>query len=78
MTYPIPRGMVGRAVRTALVVGTVLTAINQGRALVTRPLTAGLLTQIGLTYVVPFLVSLYSMTGMVPARRPAQRGPRRR
>jgi len=65
--------MVGRAVRTAVVVGTVLTLINQGGALLSRPLTPGLLARIGLTYAVPFLVSLYAMTGMVAERRPGQR-----
>lgn len=63
----------GRAARTGLVVGTVLTLINHGGALAGRPLNPGLLARIGLTYAVPFLVSLYAMMGMVAERRSGQR-----
>lgn len=65
--------MISQAVRVALVVGTILVAINQGAALREGPLRAGLLLRIGLTYAVPFLVSLYSMVGMVPQSTPGQR-----
>ena len=45
---------------TALVVGTVLTAINQGDAIVAAALTPVLLWKIPLTYFVPYAVSTYS------------------
>ena len=49
-----------RALLTSLVVGTVLTLINQGDALVTTTLTPVLIWKIPLTYFVPFAVSTYS------------------
>ena len=52
--------MVRRAVLTSLVVGTALTAINQGDVLLSLTLTPTLLWKIPLTYTVPFGVSMYS------------------
>ncbi|MGE0706304.1 MAG: nitrate/nitrite transporter NrtS [Vicinamibacterales bacterium] len=49
-----------RALLTSLVVGTALTLINQGDALVTATLTPVLIWKIPLTYFVPFAVSTYS------------------
>ena len=60
--------LVGRASRVALVVGTVLTAINQGNAIVGGHATAELLWKIPLTYLVPYLVSTYSTLGAVRTR----------
>ena len=54
------RPVVRRAFRTALVVSTVLTAINQGDAIVTASLTPVLFWKIPLTYSVPYAVSTYS------------------
>lgn len=65
--------MIAKAGRVALVVGTVLVAINQSTAVLHDPLRTGLLLRVGLTYAVPFLVSLYSMVGLVPELRPGQR-----
>jgi hypothetical protein len=53
--HPIVR----KAMQTALVVGTILTAINQTDALLTHHVTVALLWKIPLTYVVPYLVSTY-------------------
>jgi hypothetical protein len=55
----------------ALVVGTVLTAINQGDVLLAGPWTAGLLWKIPLTYAVPFIVATLGAlgTGRVRDRR---------
>ena len=53
------RLIVRKAAQTALVVGTVLTAINQGDALQNHHVTAALLWKIPLTYAVPYLVSTY-------------------
>ena len=54
------RPIVRRELATALVVGTLLTAINQDDAIVTATLTPILLWKILLTYVVPFAVAAYS------------------
>lgn len=51
--------VVSRATRVALVVGTILVAINQGELIVTGGLTAKTLVQITLTYMIPYLVSTY-------------------
>jgi hypothetical protein len=45
---------------TSLVVGTVLTAINQGEVLLHGPLVVTLIWKLPLTYAVPFVVSMYS------------------
>ncbi len=52
--------MVRRAVVVALVVGTCLTAINQGDTLLQLRFPAALLWKIPLSYAVPFVVSTYS------------------
>ena len=54
------RPVAGRAIRVALVVGTVLVAINQSDVLLGGQLTALVAAKIGLTYLVPFSVSTYS------------------
>jgi hypothetical protein len=48
-----------KAGQTALVVGTVLTAINQGDALLSHHVTVALLCKNPLTYAVPYLVLTY-------------------
>ena len=53
------RPIVRKAAQTALVVGTVLTVINQGDALLNHHVTAALLWKIPLTYAVPYLASTY-------------------
>ena len=68
--------MLARATRVALLVGTILVAINQGDAVLRGPLGFSLVARIGLTFAVPFLVSIYSMLGMVPELRPGQRSPK--
>jgi len=50
----------GRAIKVALLVGTILLAINQGDVILTRHVTMLVVAKIGLTYVVPFSVSNYS------------------
>lgn len=49
-----------KALATSLVVGTILTAINQGDALLGGHLSPVLLWKVPLTYLVPFAVSSYS------------------
>ena len=53
------RPITRKALQTAAVVGTMLTVINHGDALLALHLTSDLLWQIPLTYVVPYLVSTY-------------------
>jgi hypothetical protein len=48
-----------RSLSTALVVGTILTAINQGTVLVSGTLPAALLWKVPLTYAVPFCVATW-------------------
>ena len=64
------RPVVRKAAQTSAVVGTVLTAINQGDALLNHHLTSVLLWKIPLTYAVPFLVSTYAALSI--SRRHAQ------
>ena len=53
------RVVVRRALITALVVGTVLTAINQGDVILRGDLRAAHLLKIPLTYVVPYAVTTW-------------------
>jgi hypothetical protein len=48
-----------RATVTALVVGTILTALNQGDLLLAGDTTSAMLWKIPLTYLVPFLVTIW-------------------
>jgi hypothetical protein len=50
----------GRAIKVALVVGTILLVINQGDILLSGQLTMLVACKIVLTYAVPFSVSTYS------------------
>ncbi|MGI8551436.1 MAG: nitrate/nitrite transporter NrtS [Dehalococcoidia bacterium] len=56
-------GVLRRAVITALIVGTVLTVINQGDRLLHGGLTIGMVLRILLTYCVPFCVSISGAVG---------------
>ena len=63
--------MLGRSLRVALVVGTVLTIINQGDSSASRPWTEALFWKIPLTFMVPFCVATYgALTSL--AVRPAR------
>jgi hypothetical protein len=55
--------MLRRSALTALVVGTVLVAINQGSTLVTGHFRPALEWQIPLTFSVPFLVASWGALG---------------
>ncbi len=67
--------LVRRSLVTALIVGTVLTAINQGGRFIDGDVDLGVLLRMGLTYCVPFIVSTSGALGA--ARRdgppPAER-----
>ena len=51
--------MLRRSLIASVVVGTVLTALNQGDAILTGQLAGALAWKIPLTYCVPFLVATY-------------------
>ena len=59
--------VVRRAIKTALVVGCVLVAINHGDVLWTGDIGAGRLLQIALTFLVPYAVSTSSSVGAMRA-----------
>ena len=59
-----------RSLITALIVGTILTAINQGNRFLDGEVTAAVLLRTGLTYCVPFIVSTSGALGA--ARRESQ------
>jgi hypothetical protein len=54
------RDVVRRATKVAILVGTILLAINHGDALLMGQLDGVRLTKILLTYLVPYLVSTYA------------------
>ena len=57
------RPLLRRSARTALVVGTILVAINQGTVLAAGEFPAALLWKIPLTYLVPFCVTSWGALG---------------
>lgn len=69
----LTRTVLARSLRASLVVGTVLTALNQGDLLLVGTFPAALWWKIPLTYLVPFLVATYGALG-VPPRAPAGEG----
>lgn len=59
----ITRPILARSLRASLVVGTLLTALNQGDLLLSGAFPAALWWKVPLTYVVPFLVATYGALG---------------
>ena len=59
--------MLRRSLLTALVVGTILTLLNQGDKVLTGSWTSGLYWKVPLTYCVPFLVVTWG--GLSSSRR---------
>ncbi len=57
--------VVRRALGYAVVVGAILIAINHGAAILNGDLTADRLIQMGLTVLVPYLVSTFSSVGVM-------------
>ncbi len=57
------REIVGRALRVALIVGPILTIINQGDVILNGEVTVGTIGKILLTFCVPYLVSTYAAVG---------------
>lgn len=67
------RGIVIRACKYAVVVGAVLISINHGDALLAGDVDARRLLKIGLTVLVPYVVSTLSSVGATLALRRAGR-----
>lgn len=65
--FCLQRGNLRRTIRIALVVGVVLTAINQGTVIADGHATTATWLRCALNFVVPFLVS---NAGLLSARRP--------
>jgi hypothetical protein len=63
------RAVVARACKFAVVVGAVLIAINHGDALLAGDVSAGRLLKMGLTVLVPYVVSTLSSVGATLALR---------
>ncbi len=59
----LTRAILRRSVRAALVVGTLLTALNQGDLLLQGIFPPALWWKVPLTYLVPFLVATYGALG---------------
>ena len=57
--------VVKRSMKVALVVGTLLTLINQGSVLLAGQLSLDALLKILLTYCVPYIVSTYAAVGAI-------------
>ena len=64
----VHRPLLRNAVATALVVGTVLTAINQGNVLLGGRFPAELWWKVPLTYSVPYMVSTWAALRISPVR----------
>ena len=67
VTHLLRAALVGpvlaRSLRASLVVGTVLTALNQGDILLQGRFPPALWWKVPLTYLVPFLVATYGAVG---------------
>lgn len=61
------RLVVVRAIKVALIVGTILAFINHGDRIVTLSLDAQGLFKVALTYLVPYCVSTWSAVGALRA-----------
>lgn len=61
--------VVRQSIVIAAIVGTLLVAVNHGRALLNGEITPGRIAQIVLTVVVPYCVSTVSSVGAMRAQR---------
>ena len=65
------RAVVKRALITALIVGTIITVINQGNVLLSHGFSREIVLKMCLSYCVPFCVSTSGALGMARIERPA-------
>jgi len=66
--------IVGRGLKVALIVGTILTAINQGDILASSAITPGVFIKILLNYCVPYFVSTYADLETLASQQREQTG----
>jgi len=62
------RSVIRRALASSAIVGVFLTAVNHGPQLARGELDAGLAAQVGLTLLVPFVVSVVSSAAAIRNR----------
>lgn len=62
------RDIVWRGIKVALIVGTILTAINQGDLVIAGTVDGETAIKIALTYLVPYCVSTYAGVEAVRAQ----------
>ena len=74
----VHRPLMRTAVLTALVVGTILTAINQGNLIMAGDLADAMAWKIPLTYTVPYAVTTWGRAAVRPAPSRSSRGGARR
>lgn len=67
------RTVVRRAAKVSLIVGTLLTLINQGDVILAGNISAAVILKIGLTYIVPYSVATYASVGAL--REPKRNEP---
>ena len=70
VAYCLQRRNLRRTVRIALVVGAILTLINQGTVIAGGDATAATWLRCGLNFLVPFLVSNAGLLSGRPPRQP--------
>ena len=66
--------IVKRGLKYAIVVGTILVAINHGDRIIAGALTPFQIVQIGLTYSVPYIVSSLSSVQAILAKKQEEKG----
>ncbi len=62
------RDVVIRSLKISLVVGTILTLINQCDVILSGAVTTGVILKIGLTFLVPYSVGTYAAVQAIRAR----------
>lgn len=67
------RTILRRSVITCLIVGTILTVINQGDRLLNGEIDGAMAWKIGLTFLVPFVVATMSGAAVVRSRDDSNR-----
>ena len=65
-------GVQARAIRTSLVVGSLLALINHGDSILAGTLSGGAILKILLTYAVPYCVALYASISAMKAMAAAK------
>lgn len=69
LTIASSKEVVVRGLKVALIVGTILVAINQGDAILSGGLGAATVWKIPMTYLVPYCVSTYAGVSAIIAHR---------